>query len=567
MPVSPARSALALVLTVATALPVAAASPRAGGGAARDPFPATGGGSASARHRLPDLVPTPRDAIRRAFEDGTLTEAEYALARARSLLHPRAAAARYGDVVVPARLDATLVLRDLAVRLASLHGEQLARARALLARPTDGPADPGGDGYSAPARFACSAHVCVTWVSTTDDAPDPVDTDGDTIPDWVEQTQKVAERVWRTEVNRLGYRPPKPDGSSAEHGPDGRLDVYIANLGDDGLYGYCTSDDPNLDPGSGYAYWDLSAYCVVDDDYRGFPLPGLPSLRVTLAHEFFHAVQFAYDAYEDAWFMEGTAAWIEDEVYDGVNDNRQYLWDSPLRRPAKPLDFGSATYLGWYGSWIFWRYLEESAGAASDPSIVRAAWRQADGSPGGRDRYSTAATAAALKLRGRTLRAAFAGFGSWNLNPDATYAEGAAYPHAPLAARYAVGRTRPRVARRTFRLDHLTTRYVRLRPGTNAGVDARIRVRVDGPDRARGPFARLVIERASGGLRYRTVALDAHGDGARTVRFGRGTIASVTLVLTNASVRFRCWHGTRYSCQGVPRDDDRPFAFDARLVA
>ena len=28
--------------------------------------------------------------------------------------------------------------------------------------------------------------------------------------------------------------------------PDGKLDVYIADIGEDGLYGYCTTDDPSL---------------------------------------------------------------------------------------------------------------------------------------------------------------------------------------------------------------------------------------------------------------------------------------------------------------------------------
>ena len=46
---------------------------------------------------------------------------------------------------------------------------------------------------------------------------------------------------------------------------------------------------------------------------------------MTAAHEFFHAVQFAYDAADDQWFMESTATWMEDEIYDDVNDNLQYL--------------------------------------------------------------------------------------------------------------------------------------------------------------------------------------------------------------------------------------------------
>ena len=58
------------------------------------------------------------------------------------------------------------------------------------------------------------------------------------------------------------------------------------------------------------------------------------SLRVTAAHEFFHAIQFAYDVNEDIWFMEGTATWVEDEVYDSINDNYQFLAVQPDPVPA-----------------------------------------------------------------------------------------------------------------------------------------------------------------------------------------------------------------------------------------
>ena len=96
-----------------------------------------------------------------------------------------------------------------------------------------------------------------------------------------------------------------------------------------GLYGYCTSDDPSRRTARA-----VSAYCVVDDDFARSQFSGsangLRALKVTAAHEFFHAVQFAFDWLEDLWLMEGTAAWIEDEVYDSVNDNIQYLRTSPV---------------------------------------------------------------------------------------------------------------------------------------------------------------------------------------------------------------------------------------------
>ena len=67
---------------------------------------------------------------------------------------------------------------------------------------------------------------------------------------------------------------------------------------------------------------------MLDNDYsrREFPTnTPLENMHVTAAHEYFHAVQFAYDFFEDGWFMEATATWAEDELFDTVNDNVNYL--------------------------------------------------------------------------------------------------------------------------------------------------------------------------------------------------------------------------------------------------
>ena len=82
------------------------------------------------------------------------------------------------------------------------------------------------------------------------------------IPDWIDRTREVFGQVWDVEVGRLGYGGPRSDRTSRNHGPNGKLDVYIADVGSMGLYGYCTTDDPTRGTRG-----DVSAYCVVDDDF------------------------------------------------------------------------------------------------------------------------------------------------------------------------------------------------------------------------------------------------------------------------------------------------------------
>ena len=128
----------------------------------------------------------------------------------------------------------------------------------------------------------------------------------------------------------------------------------VKELGARGIYGYCTPE--RKIKGRKWLAW---GYCVLDNDFAEaqYGAPPMHSLRVTAAHEFFHAVQFAYDYAEDSWFMEATATWMEERVFDDVNDNRRYLPAGQLGVPGRPLDifedFGAAQY----GNWVFFEYL------------------------------------------------------------------------------------------------------------------------------------------------------------------------------------------------------------------
>ena len=96
-----------------------------------------------------------------------------------------------------------------------------------------------------------------------------------------------------------------------------------------------------------------------------FTLSEEENIQVTAAHELLHAIQFGYDGWEAIWMLEATAVWIEDEVFDDINDNYQYLKDW-LDEPHISLNKDRAPH--WYGSWIFFRYLSEHIGG---PSTVR----------------------------------------------------------------------------------------------------------------------------------------------------------------------------------------------------
>jgi len=521
---------------------------------------------------LPALAQTPRDSLTRALAAGELTEAQYALERAESLFHPVRVAARYGAVSRAHPRDATVIMRDLAIRVRFLSGTDRNRALSLLARPTDGGSDPQGDGYTTgEATPVCGAHVCVHYVTTTGDGVNATDASGNGVPDYVDQAIDVFENgVWTGEVTTRGYRAPKSDIESTNHGVSAadatgaKFDVYLAELGDKGFYGYCTTDDPNVTTNNGYQFLDASAYCVVDNDFVGFPRTPLEDLEVTAAHEFFHAVQFAYDAFEDQWFMESTATWMEDEIYDAVNDNVQYLVSGPLKKPNIPLDKGgSCCHV--YGDWIFFRYLSETYNAG----IIKSAWTKADGSPGGPDNYSIQAVAKTLSTHGG-FRKNFANFGWTNRvsQVPGAYEEGPAnqYPQSPLtASAMTLSHSSPSKSK-SLTLNHQTNGYLEFKRGSGLSSTAKVTVSLNLPATSTGAAASVLVYNTDHSVSPFTLGITSAGDGSFKIPFG-SSVAKVDVVLTNASTRYgSCFvHQTPYACSGAPRDDGMAYKVTAHV--
>jgi hypothetical protein len=523
--------------------------------------------------KLPAPVVVADDALSEALESGELSEAEYALERARTIFRLARVRAEFGDVAAPSSHDATLILRDLAARVSDLAGPERKAATRLLARP---PASTGGvpvgNGWTvaeATESPACGPNLCLHWVATSADAPAATDVDPTNgIPDWVDLALLTWEDVWFQEIDALGYRAPLSDLSSPHNGGDGALDVYLDDLGARGVFGYCTSDDPNA---SGPSVYAVSAYCVVDNDFSPLQYGDEHSpqefLEVTSAHEFHHASQFAYDWLDDYWLLEGTASNIEETVYPDINDNVNFLrfW-SPLTRPSSPLDrggFGNSEY----GSWIFWRYLEEQV--AADPEILREIWERADAAVPGvsPDDYSIQAVRKELASRGLVFADVFADFGV--ANRLRTYADAATahYPSPPRTRTYTIGRQQRDSGWRSWRINHLATRYFAFQPGRSVGNGASLRVTTRLPEY--GARATLIVHKQNGSKVTRRLHADASGRARGFAGFGPGLVERVELVLSNGSMRMAgCWAfpgPPSYSCLGRPRDDRRVFELRARI--
>jgi len=184
-----------------------------------------------------------------------------------------------------------------------------------------------------------------------------------------------SENVWTEEVTNLGFRAPPPDGGDPDGGGGNDLyDIYVRNLS--GLYGYCAGSYYYNDGPGGYPTNAATSYVVIENDWVGFAHSPTDCMKITVAHEFGHSCQAAHDINEDTWYKECTSMWLEDTLYDYVNDYRGYL--SPfLNSLYRSIDYHDGN-LRWYGSCVWNFYLSENYGNG----IVVDNWYQMEGSAG-----------------------------------------------------------------------------------------------------------------------------------------------------------------------------------------
>ncbi|PKH39057.1 hypothetical protein CXG46_15150 [Nocardioides alpinus] len=447
---------------------------------------------------------------------------------------------------LPRDPSATLALRDLWLKRTQLRGTERRQADGLLARPSDGVADQYGFGYTAPeAAPLCNARLCLHYVNTGTDAPPSAE--------WPAHNLAVMDSVWTAIVDQLGYRAPLTDGAK---GGSPQFDVYLKDLGGD-LYGLC-APEKRVKKRTG------SGFCVLDNDFATAQFPNATpddNLVVTAGHEFFHAVQFAYDYAEDPWMMESTATWMEERIATTVNDNRQYLSLSQIYRPYLPLDFFSRTGGYQYGNWVFWEYLSTKYGT----DIVKKAWDQAGSLKKDGGKYSITALQKVLKSKGG-LTKVYSTYAAGNLTPAANFPEGAEYVFPKVRGGKELSK-RKRSKRFGVKIDHLASASYVYLPGN--GLDGRkwkLSLGVTGPVKRTSPAAVVVVHMGDGSRQTKRVKLNKRGDGRIKVSFDNRSVSAVSVTLVNGSTRYKCGGSSAVACGGRPLDDNARFAVKGRVV-
>ena len=362
--------------------------------------------------------------------------------------------------------ELTPILKTLAEKMPELKGAERRRAERMLLRPTQGQGNQGEETYTVPeAPAVCGPNFCVHYVATTTDAPSLVDADGSGRPDYVEIMLREFEHVRNVEVNQLGWRAPVPDNG---RGGDNKTDVYIKNIGPAGIFGYAAPD-----PGQSGS--QVAAFQVMDNDYTQAEYRNysnfLAPLQVTAAHEYNHILQFAYDLQQDNWMFESTAVWMEDRVYDDINDYRNYLpeWSKRSTQPLTQFNSGNQGdgNVKAYGDVVFNRWIDERLGA----DTVRRAWEVSVDTRLPPGSFAPAAYHRALSEKGQSFFTVFTQFATetaeWR-SASNFFEEGNTFPDMARALQGAVPPQNVSRKRHDFiegALDHTAYALINVDPG------------------------------------------------------------------------------------------------------
>lgn len=314
----------------------------------------------------------------------------------------------------------------------------------------------------------------------------------------------AAENCWATEVTTLGFRQPPSDEAFPGNGGDARYDIYVQALS--GVYGY-TQGEYYVE---GTPQNDATSYVVIDNDYIGFGYPNPQDpMKVTVAHEFNHACQFAHDVGESPWYMESTATWMEDVVYDSINDYVAYV-QYFLNYPYYALDANDGSGLRIYGSCIWNHYLSEVHG----DSVVVDIWYQLESGTSTFSNIDLALVGYDTDLEEEVRQFSIWNFFTGSRNDGNHYSEGGLWSVVPMQATYSVYPITNGAPSASLKPDHLGCNYIRFTyPGS--GWDG-LRINYDGPSTLTTPnsaYLNYLRSGSSAGYEYGEIPLNGWGNG------------------------------------------------------
>lgn len=369
--------------------------------------------------------------------------------------------------------------------------------------------------------LSAGGHFRLTWIEEgTDAVPLADDNPADGVPDFVAHIAEYLETAWAVEVDELGLRSP-PSGQP--------VDVSFRRMH---FYGYTLVVNPQIG----------ATRLVLHSSFAHFPPNDDPDgsvagcAKVTAAHEFRHACQFAGSRWSEYGWVELDATWAEERVFDQVNDYRHYLMgDSPVRRPGVSLDSGQGG-TGSYDDAVFQIWLNRRWG----DDLIRAYWERRAGAF---EEAPLDTWDAVLAPHDASLASVWGDFIGWNFATGNRASVGVGYPDAasyPAGDPAAVISAYP--GRATGKVEHLAAAPVLL-TGFDALGDRLVALTFDGDDGPDPMALALHVRTTEGDTWLESVGLDRQNDARITLPVHAGQLSAVGVIVGNglASGPARFW--------------------------
>ncbi len=254
------------------------------------------------------------------------------------------------------------------------------------------------------------------------------DENGDDIPDYVELVADEYDAVGSFYAEELGFERPLSDERVRDgNGGDGRFDVYLLDFPTSADGAFRREDCSAAEP------FRCTGYMLHENDFNGRNYASRAlATRILASHEYFHAIQAAYNAGAGVVVGEGTAVWASERFDPSLDDFEDFSIGyfertarSLAQEPIGPVDPFA------YGSALFFQFLDERFGDAA----IRQLWeaQRAQGERIEAESWVVALDEVLQREYDSNLGDAFAEFVRWNLftgtraDPDVSYERGDGY--------------------------------------------------------------------------------------------------------------------------------------------
>ena len=256
----------------------------------------------------------------------------------------------------------------------------------------------------------------ISYETTGPDSVSVEDLNTNSVPDYVERIAEYLDYSYTIEVTQEGYKDPIRSTYS----------VALKNIGSYGVT-YTSGD---------------STVITIHNNFLNFPKNTDPdghvlgAAKVTAAHEFKHAIQYAISRWNEGNWVELDATWAEELVYDETNDYYNYLTHNScqLTQPHTSLNDGGT---GSYYDVIWQIYLSERYGN----NIIGDLWKRRQNSPNENfiDSYKYI-----INARGSSIENAISSYSLANYFTNIRtiknfgYSEAVSYRKAPIYGTYSI---------------------------------------------------------------------------------------------------------------------------------